>query len=74
MLRVVFCCRPVICYCSAPCADTIFLGIADVFSSPRRARGAVNMVGAVKTLRRSNSLIHYFFYRRSIFSTEGSFG
>ena len=39
--------------------------------SGRRVRGVVNMGGVVKTLRRSNSL---FFYRRSIFSTEGSFG
>ena len=30
------------------------------------------MGAVVKTLRRSNSL--FFFYRRSIFSTEGSFG
>ena len=42
------------------------------FPSPRRVRGVVNLGGVVKTLRRSNSL--FLCYRRSIFSTEGSFG
>ena len=41
------------------------------FSSQRRVHGVVELGGVVKTPRSSNSL---FFYRRSIFSTEGSFG
>ena len=41
-----------------------FLGHCKHFSSQRKIRGAVNMGGAVKTLRRSNSL---FFYHRNSF-------
>ena len=45
--------------------------LQETFSFQRRVRSIVNMGGVVKTLRRSDSL---FFYRRSIFSTERSFG
>ena len=48
---------------------TPFNGIRNYrhFSSPRRVHGVVNLGGVVKHY---GVVIHYFYYRRSIFSTR----
>ena len=61
-LPVIILTRTVLCvlirYRDDPCAKAIFLGFTDISPYPpgRKGEGIVNLVGAVKTLRRSNSL------------------
>ena len=71
ILRVVFSLAP----CDLLSRHTLcghrFRGNYRHFPSPRRVRVVVNLGGVVK---RCGVVIRYFCYRRSMFSTEGSFG
>ena len=73
LLRVVFLVRRGDLLSRSALCGHQFPGNYRHFSSQGRVRGVLNLGGVVKTVRRSNSLFK-FCYRRSIFSTEGSFG